>query len=206
MTNREDRSAAYLAGDRHDGPDSRLDSLRAVLAEGMTWAVPPQSVLDELIDSIGSERTEPDRPVSRRSFRLWPRLAFGTMTLAVVALVWVALSGGTAAVVTLAGTDLEPAANGVAQLSQTGAGWSIEIDVADLPPADTGYYYEAWVWNDTGDGVSIGTFHLRGGPEPVQLWAGVDVADYPWIWITLQKEGAGAAVSDQVVMRGRIEP
>jgi hypothetical protein len=34
----------------------------------------------------------------------------------------------------------------------------------------------------------------------------VDVADYPSIWISLQAEGGGPAVSDEIVMRGRLDP
>lgn len=204
--NREDRRAEYLAGSQDNGADARLNSLRAVLADETTWAVPPQSVLDQLIDRIGSERADSARPARRWTLQLWPRLAFAVLAIAVVAVAWVAFSDSPQARVTLAGTELEPSANGIAQLSPTGAGWSIEIEVADLPPAGDGYYYEAWVWNETGDGVSIGTFHLRGGPEPVQMWAGVDVAEYPWIWISLQREGGGAEVSDQVVMRGKLDP
>lgn len=204
--NREDRRAEYLAGSRENGADAGLDSLRAVLADESTWAVPPQSIFDQLIDHIGSERRHATRPGRPWSLRLWLRLGFAALAIAIVVVAWAAFSGSPEARVTLAGTELEPSATGVAQLFQTGAGWSIEIDLADLPPADDDYYYEAWVWNDTGDGVSIGTFHLRGGPEPVQMWAGVDVAEYPWIWITLQREGGGAEVSDWVVMRGKLEP
>jgi hypothetical protein len=61
------------------------------------------------------------------------------------------------------------------------------------------------MWNDEGEGVSIGTFHLRGGEEPVILWSGVDPADYPAIWVTREPEDGDPGASDQVVMRGRIE-
>jgi hypothetical protein len=45
---------------------------------------------------------------------------------------------------------------------------------------------------------------LRTANEPVTLWAGVDISQYPSIWISVQTEGAGNEVSDQIVMRGRL--
>jgi hypothetical protein len=37
------------------------------------------------------------------------------------------------------------------------------------------------------------------------LWSGVDVADYPAIWVTLEDEGAGPEASDRIMMKGRVE-
>jgi hypothetical protein len=51
--------------------------------------------------------------------------------------------------------------------------------------------------------VSIGTFHLRGDPEPIVLWSGVDPASYPAIWVTLEDEDGDPSASESVVMRGR---
>jgi hypothetical protein len=60
------------------------------------------------------------------------------------------------------------------------------------------------VWSDDGEGVSIGTFHLRGDEMPIVLWSGVPLADYPEIWVTLESEADGPEASDQIVMTGRI--
>jgi hypothetical protein len=106
-------------------------------------------------------------------------------------------------IVAIAGTDLQPGATGEAAIKEAESGWWIRLDIADLPAADVGTYYEGWVWNDQGDGVSIGTFHLRGDPEPVVLWSGVDPANYPAIWVTLEDEDGDPSASDRVVMRGR---
>jgi hypothetical protein len=86
----------------------------------------------------------------------------------------------------------------------TEAGWWIHLDVTGLPPAPEGQYYEGWVWSDEGEGVSIGTFHLRGGDAPVVLWSGVPLAEYPSIWVTLENEDEGPEASELVVMTGRI--
>jgi hypothetical protein len=103
----------------------------------------------------------------------------------------------------MAGTQLQPDAAGEAEIEATDAGWFIKLDLENLPAADEGTYYEGWVWSDDGDGVSIGTFHLRGGDHSVTLWSGVDPADYPAIWVTLEDEDGDPSASDRVVLRGR---
>jgi hypothetical protein len=107
-------------------------------------------------------------------------------------------------VVAMTGTELEAEASGEAVVGRTDAGWWIELDVTGLPPAPEGSYYEGWVWSDEGEGVSIGTFHLRGDEMPIMLWSGVPLAEYPSIWVTLESEAEGPEASDEIVMTGRI--
>jgi hypothetical protein len=107
-------------------------------------------------------------------------------------------------VVAMSGTELEVSASGSAAVRPNDAGWWIRLDVTGLPPAPDGMYYEGWVWSDADEGVSIGTFHLRGGDAPVVLWSGVPLAEYPSIWVTLEDEEEGPEASDRVVMTGRL--
>jgi hypothetical protein len=203
----KDLEASYLATGAGDAPGDKahLDKVRRMLAEKTTWEVPPQSVAEGVLNEIRAE-TNPFDTAGRRRLSV-PRLLAAALALGAILLVTVlALSSfekGTQ--VALAGTELQPTATGSAWLQQTDAGWAIRIDLEDLPPAEAGYYYEGWVWSDDGEGVSIGTFHLRNGMEPLQLWSGVDVFEYPSIWISLQAEGAGPQVSEEIVMRGRLE-
>jgi hypothetical protein len=60
------------------------------------------------------------------------------------------------------------------------------------------------VWSDEGEGVSIGTFHMRGDEMPIMLWSGVPLGEYPSIWVTLESETEGPEASDAIVMTGRI--
>jgi Anti-sigma-K factor rskA len=108
-------------------------------------------------------------------------------------------------VVAMSGTELEAAALGEAEFGPNEAGWWIRLDVTGLPPAPEGSYYEGWVWSDEGEGVSIGTFHLRGEDMPIVLWSGVPLADYPSIWVTLESEDDGPEASELIVMKGRIQ-
>lgn len=201
-----DRQAEYLATGAGEIPENgeSLVGARQVLSGPAVWGVPPDSVALGVLGEI-REQTNPFQEPRKRVSTM--RLLVAAMTLGAILLLTVFGLGSLndATRVELAGTDLLPAASGTAWLEPTDAGWSIWIDLNGLPPADDGYYYEGWVWSDDGEGVSIGTFHLRNGPERLSLWSGVDVADYPSIWISLQAEGGGPGVSDEIMMRGRLE-
>lgn len=203
-----DDRANYLASGSGPAPADaeRLDLLRDVLGRESTWAEPPPEVADRVFAGIRSETSPPTAPApSSRPTWLAP-LAAVVGLAAVVALV-LGLAGvftpTNEILVAIEGTELHPQASGQAAIQETDAGWWIRLDISDLPPAEDGTYYEGWVWNDQGDGVSIGTFHLRGGDESVALWSGVDPVSYPAIWITLEDEDGDPTASDRIVMRGR---
>ena len=88
-------------------------------------------------------------------------------------------------------------------MESTGSGLSISLTIDGLPPAEPGTFYQAWMRGDIGS-VPIGTFHAREGDGPIELWSGVDVADYPTMTVTIQQEGAGPESSGIVVLRGEI--
>ena len=103
----------------------------------------------------------------------------------------------------LAGTDLAPNASALAAVTITDRGTKIVLDVSDLPPAPPGSYYEAWLRKDAEIGVSAGTFHLRGGDEPLELWAGVPIDDFPLLTVTIQDE-AQPMSSGRVVLKASL--
>ncbi|HEX5301999.1 MAG TPA: anti-sigma factor [Streptosporangiaceae bacterium] len=102
----------------------------------------------------------------------------------------------------LAGTRLAPAASAVAKLHATPSGLAIELDVSGLPPSPPGFYYQAWMKGPHGL-VTIGTFHMRGGPGTVELWSAVSLAGYPTITVTREPEDGNPASSGQVVLTSR---
>ncbi|MEQ4209192.1 anti-sigma factor [Actinopolymorpha sp. B9G3] len=108
--------------------------------------------------------------------------------------------------VVLAGTELAPDAGAVARVRDTASGLAITVRVTGLPPAPPGTFYEAWMKSPEGHLVPIGTFHLKGDEEPVELWAGIDPARYPLLTVTLQREGEGTESSGRVVLSGTIAP
>ena len=100
----------------------------------------------------------------------------------------------------LDGGDLAPDAGGSVEVVDRPSGFAIILDISGLDPAPDGTYYQGWVRNEAGDLVTIGTFHAREPGDRVWLWSGVDVADYPFLSVTLQEEGAGAESSGQRVL------
>ena len=204
----DDSRAQYLAsGSDAPSDHERLDLIRQVLGEEATWAEPPPLVADGLLAALAVEAAPGLSATPERGSR-WPLAAAvaGGM-VAVVALVLstiTVLDQERDTVVAMSGTDLEASASGQAAVRSTDAGWWIRLDVTGLSPAPQGKYYEGWVWSDDDDGVSIGTFHLRGGDAPVVLWSGVPLADYPSIWVTLEDEEGGPEASDLVVLTGRL--
>lgn len=202
----EDRARFLASGlGPEPGDRERLDLIRDILARPETWAEPPPEVGAEILGAVRTGHTHPGTEPETR--RRWPRVAAAAVAVAAV----VALVAGLAGVFTspdelivaMEGTDLEPTAAGQAVIRETGSGWWIRIELANLAAAAEGTYYEGWLWSADGDGVSIGTFHMRGGDEAVVLWSGVDPANYPSIWITLEDEDGDPSASDRVVMWGR---
>jgi hypothetical protein len=205
----EDSRAHYLASGVSPGGESRdrLDLIRDVLSTDATWAEAPPQVADGLLAAIAVEGARMPAVSEPRSGR-WALVLAGAGSLVAIA----ALIVGTVNViqdedenvVAMSGTELEASAMGEAAFGPTEAGWWIRLDVTGLPPAPDGSYYQGWVWSDDGEGVSIGTFHLRGESVPIVLWSGVPLADYPSIWVTLESEDDGPEASDSIVMTGRI--
>lgn len=199
-----DERADYLATGSGPAPGDHadLDLIRSILAEEVTWSDPPPDVGDAVLSAITSESGQ-----TRRHPHVG-LIAAALVAALLIAVVGVAagLNEGDRQVVAMQGTDIEPGAAGQASLQPSGSGWWIRLDVTGLPPADPGQFYEGWMWNEAGEGVSVGTFHMRSGDETIVLWSGVDPADYPSLWVTLEDEDGDAAASGLVVMRGRIGP
>jgi hypothetical protein len=204
----DDSRAYYLASGQGDtSPDSeRLDLIRGLLARRSTWAEPPPHVLDGVLAVVGGEAIGQETRIEAR--RRWPIIA-GVVGAAAAVIALVIASVGVietraSTVLAMTGTELQTGASGTATVRPTGSGWWIRLDVAGLPPAPQGTYYEGWVWSDDGEGVSIGTFHLRGEEGPIILWSGVEMTEYPSLWVTLEEEDGAAEASDQLVLTGRM--
>lgn len=206
----DDTRANYLATGTGETPvdHEQLDLIRGVLGESPIWEEPPEGVVEGLLATIAREGqpSEPDvaAPQPRRPW-LMAAGAVAAISLLVLGIASLSDQPTTETIVAMTGTDLAPAAGGVAALRPTPSGWYIRLDVSGLPAAPEGTYYEGWVWSDDNEGVSIGTFHLRSGDAPVVLWSGVSVVEYPAISVTLQDEGAGAEASDRIMMTGRVD-
>lgn len=195
---------------RRGPPDdaARLDLIQTLLQEEATWAQAPPEVLEALMAEIGAGQGPVSTPKERRMRIRWPAIAAGAAGAAVLALLFFGPLGESEpvpdAIVAVTATDRAPSVEGTAAVRATSSGWWIRLDVTGLPPAAEGSYYQGWVRND-GSAVSIGTFHMRDGGDPVVLWSGVSLVDYPTLMVTLQDEDAGPEFSEQVMLWALIE-
>jgi hypothetical protein len=176
--------------------------LRGLLADPDGWAEPPAGLLGQILAGIDSEPVAPAVPLRPRMRRTVRAGAAALLAAAAVVTGIVVTRGPATTDVALAGTRLAPAASATARLHATSSGLAIELDVSGLPPSPPGYYYQAWMKGPHGL-VTIGTFHMRGGPGTVELWSAVSLADYPVITVTREPEDGNPASSGQVVLTNR---
>lgn len=200
--------------------DTELRALLApfadVLGSPAVWADPPADLESSIIEQIRATRPEqvgplaPPRSIGSRR-RVWavPAMAAAAAVLAFGAGLLVAdrNDDDVAAIadVDLAGTDLAPDAHASGDVVDRGAGYAIRLDMAGLPPAADGEYYEGWLRADDGELVSVGTFHMRSGDSNVVLWSGVKIAEYHTLIVTEEQERSDAEASDRVVLEGAVE-
>jgi TPR repeat protein len=99
----------------------------------------------------------------------------------------------------LTATELAPGAEGTAEVTSQESGLRIELNATGLPRRDNGDFYQAWLRNDDGQSIPIGTFHEG---HDVVLWAGVSLKDYPELTITQEKADNNQASSGATVLDG----
>jgi anti-sigma-K factor RskA len=211
MTTDDDR-IGYLAGeggeDLDDVEAADLDELRALLADGSVWVEPDVRLEDAVVAAIASETGgQADQTAvepRRRSRRLYAIGGAAAAAVLVVALVAVVISAGRTTqgrqlAASLAPTELAPAATGRATLTQTDSGWRVELDATGLPRLDGGRFYQAWLRNDEGILVSIGSFNE---PEDVVLWAGVTPVEFRTLSVTEEVADGDPGSSGRRVLEG----
>ena len=180
--------------------------LRALLTDRDGWAEPPAGLLGQITATIDREQATPTVRDGRRcqiKVRRTVRAGAVALLAAAAVVIGIVVTRGPATTdVVLAGTRLAPAASATAKLHATPSGLAIELDVSGLPPSAPGYFYQAWMKGPRGL-VTIGTFHMRGGPGTVELWSAVSLADYPAITVTREPEDGNPASSGQVVLTSR---
>ena len=194
-----------------------LTPFAGVFGSAATWADPPAELESSIVEQIRAASAASEGPLapvrsigSRR--RLWavPAAAAAAAVLAFGAGLFVANGSdkddiAAVADVDLAGTVLAPDARASGDVVDRGAGYAIRLDMAGLPPAAEGEFYQGWLRADDGEMVSVGTFHMRSGDSDVVLWSGVRIAEYHTLIVTEEQERSGAEASDRVVLEGAVE-
>ena len=193
-----------------DPSDDDIAALAALLARAEPWDEPPRALEDAVVAAIVSEArshrlpTQIDR-AERRARDMWSRSrmlgAAAAVVVVVVGIVLMTRGSTQGTTFALEGTDAQPGASAEVVVAATPAGMKILLDTEGLPGAPDGHMYEAWVGNDT-IGVSAGTFHLRGGDGPIELWAGVADPEFDRLWITLEPIDDDASPSGDARLSG----
>lgn len=170
-----------------------------------------------LAQSAAAEVKAPDHLRARvearrrvRSPRRPARVAVAGVAVAAVAVVvavgLLVFGSGTSAAqfqAALGGTASLPGASGTATLSKTSSGWRVELDASGLPRLARGRFYEAWLRNDAGVLVPIGTFNEG---EKVDLWAGVSPKSFRTLTVTRERADGDQVSSGEKVLVGTVQP
>jgi hypothetical protein len=101
----------------------------------------------------------------------------------------------------LAPTSLAPAASGDATFTRRPSGWRVELNATGLPRLADGAFYEAWLRNDAGVLVPIGTFN---DGRNVTLWAGVSPDSFTTLTVTRERADGDQSSSGKKVLVGTV--
>ena len=180
--------------------------LAALLAEQERAVGFARSAAAEVEAPASLRASIPERRSAHRPHRPRRFILAGAVAASVVA-VGIGLAVGsnhstTSFQAALAPTDLAPGADGGATLTKTSSGWRIELDATGLPRLDAGRFYEAWLKNDAGTLVPVGTFNEG---QSVTLWAGVSPVDFPTLTVTREEADGDQASSGEKVLVGVVD-
>ena len=197
-----------LAPDRRVALEARIAAspeLAALLAEQERAIGLTRSAAAEVEAPAALRAGIPERRNAHRRHRPRQFILAGAVAASVVA---VAIGLGTGSNhstssfnAALAPTDLAPGAAGGATLTKTSSGWRIELDATGLPRLDAGRFYEAWLKNDAGTLVPVGTFNEG---QNVTLWAGVSPVDFPTLTVTREEADGDQASSGNKILVGTV--
>jgi hypothetical protein len=179
---------------------AEIDRVQDVLADSAVWTEPSPGLQEAVVAAIAEEAG-----AARRR-----RLRFVVAGVAAAALLAVGVSVGVYVnreqpvefAASLSGTELAPQAAGDVTLTKTPSGWDIRLQATGLPRREGGQFYEAWLKNDAGVLVPIGTFN---DGRDVTLWSGVGPSDFPTLTVTQEIADGDQASSGQVVLAGQAD-
>ena len=207
---------ALITGGRADALDAvevaDVAFLAELLADPSTWAEPPASLEDSVVRAVVAADADVDpvaAPVelaARRKRRTWiPVLAAAAAVVIVLGAVAV-LRDRTSSDFNaqLSATALAPGATGSAAVTQNNAGFRVTLDAHGLPVLAPGQFYQAWLKNDAGTLVPIGSF--SSSDDKVTLWSGVSPKDFPTLTVTIESTDNDQASSGRRVLVGPVHP
>jgi hypothetical protein len=185
-------------------------AVETALARADVWDDPRPGLEDDIVAALRAEPVSLDSHRSSRDRRRLPGWLLAAAAVAVITVGAVVIArsvadddeiAGETTEASLAGTELAPAATASAFFTPTPAGLKILLDADGLAGARPGEMYEAWI-SDGEIRVSAGTFHLRNGHNPIELWAGTDDPRFHLLTVTIEPIDGVAESSGQVVLAG----
>jgi hypothetical protein len=102
----------------------------------------------------------------------------------------------------LEATGLAPGARGSAEITRNDAGFRIALDARGLPRLRVGEYYQAWLKNEAGTLVPIGTFSSSDGR--ITLWSGVSPDKFSTFTVTIERADNDQQSSGRRVLVGAV--
>ena len=176
---------------------AEIDRVHDVLADPAVWAEPSPYLQESVVAAIAEEAGAGKRR----------RLRLAVLGIAAAVLLAIGVTVGVYVnrdqplefAATLSGTELSPDASGDVTLTKTPSGWDIRLHATGLPRRENGEYYQAWLKNDAGLLVPIGSFN---DGRDVTLWSGVGPADFPTLTVTQEVADGDQASSGLVVLIG----
>lgn len=183
------------------GERAELERVRHVLADPAVWMEPAPDLQEAVVAAIAQEAR-----AGRQRRRIRFAVAGVAATVLLAAGVTVGLRANRAEPVefaaSLSGTELAPDAAGDVTLTKTPSGWKIRLNATGLLRRADGEFYEAWLKDDAGLLVPIGTFN---DGHDVTLWSGVGPTAFPTLTVTREVADGDQASSGQVVLTGQAD-
>jgi hypothetical protein len=210
----DDERLQLVLGDEPADDAARAEAalLAAALADPATWQEPPAELEALIVDQVREEAAL-GRPVAAASrpgrpahIRRWAVPLVGVAAAGVIALgAGLALTADEdddpVALAALT-SETDPDVSGEAEVFDTDSGFAIRMELQGLPLLPDGGFYEAWVRDEDGTLVSIGTFSQSAGP--ITLWAGVDPCEFGGISVTRERPDGDPTSSGDRVLGGPV--
>jgi len=176
---------------------AEIERVNDVLADPAVWAEPPPYLQEAVVAAIADEAGAG----KRRRFRLAVVGIAAAVLLAVgVTVGYVNRDQPVEFAASLTGTELAPDATGEVTLTKHPSGWDIRLHATGLPRREDGEFYQAWLKNEDGLLVPIGSFN---DGRDVILWAGVPPSAFATLTVTQEVADGDQASSGLVVLVGQ---
>jgi len=192
-------------GTRFDSGDDPggAANLVELLGDEAMWLEPCPSLETAVVRAVDFARAR-----RRKARRLAHRVAVGASAVAAACALVFGLTSHHEAHAefrgTLTATGSLPRVTGSAEIYRSPSGFRVALDAASLPELPAGRFYEAWLADNDGREVPVGTF--SSGRGEITMWSGRASSRFSRITVTLESGDNDQAPSSDVVLAGELRP